>query len=110
LYQASDVFVLASMYETFSLVGLEAAATGLPLVVTRTSGIAASSLTADDKGGRVVSRDPSAMSAALVELGSDAALRRELGARARARAQRFTWDASAQSTLTLYRSLVADTI
>ena len=39
LYAAADAFVLPTSYETFSLVTYEAAAAGLPLLVTRVSGV-----------------------------------------------------------------------
>jgi glycosyltransferase involved in cell wall biosynthesis len=38
-FRAADAFILPSRYETFSLVTFEAAASGLPLLVTRVSGV-----------------------------------------------------------------------
>jgi len=39
LYNMSDVFVLPSSYETFALVGLEAMACGIPVLMTPCGGI-----------------------------------------------------------------------
>ena len=53
-YRAADVFVLPSLYETFSLAAHEAAAAGLPVVGTPVSGV--SGLVGARRGGH--SRDP----------------------------------------------------
>ncbi len=104
-YRAADLFVLPSVYETFSLVTLEAAATGLPLVVTDFSGGLARALTGDGDGGRIVARDATSVAEALGELAADPQLRHRLGATARARAGPLPWTRSAQATGRLYRSL-----
>lgn len=104
LYRGADVFVLCSLYETFSLAAFEAAATGLPILVTRQSGAAAA--LAGSGGGRIVERTPAAVSRALLELATDGSLRRELGDAARCRAKDFTWRKSAEATLALYRSIL----
>ena len=77
-------------------------------MTTPSSGVAAGSLTPDEQAGRVVRREPAAIASALVELGADRTLRRALGARARERATRFTWEESARATLSLYRSLLSE--
>ena len=94
-YQAADVFVLPSAYETFSLVCFEAAACGLPLVIPRISG--ASELVGDDEAGFIVERDSRLIGEALVKLASDDSLRRRLGATARERAGQFTWERTAEA-------------
>jgi glycosyltransferase involved in cell wall biosynthesis len=107
LYRAADVFVLPSLYESFSLVSLEAAASMLPLVLTAFNG-APELLVGHNEGGRVVRGDPSALAAALLELGRDESLRRELGGAARRRAEQFGWGSSAQRVLGWYRSLLQE--
>jgi glycosyltransferase involved in cell wall biosynthesis len=85
VYNAFDVFVLPSYREGFSRSGMEAAATGLPLVLS------------DIRGCREVGRheqeallvapaDPDALAVALVRLVGDPDLRARLGAAARRRA------------------------
>lgn len=88
---AADVFVLPSRYEGLSLAVMEAMASGLPVVVSDVSGSAELVPTAED--GRVVPPDePAALAGAVAELLADAGLRRRLGERARARAERCSWD------------------
>lgn len=53
---ASDVFAFPSYYEVFSLVTLEAAAAGLPLVVSHLNGV--EEMLVDGENGWYVERDP----------------------------------------------------
>ena len=103
-YQAADVLVLPSRYEAFSLVSLEAAACGLPLVVTPVIGVV--ELIGDGEAGRIVERSAEAIAGALTDLASDSELRSRMGAAARRRASSFTWAASAGTVLSLYRELL----
>jgi glycosyltransferase involved in cell wall biosynthesis len=103
-YQAADIFVLPSAYETFSIVSFEAAASGLPLVVSMVYG--AGELVGADEAGVIVEREASNVAAALVALAGDPARRAALGAEAQHRASGFTWEASAGSVADLYRSLL----
>jgi glycosyltransferase involved in cell wall biosynthesis len=98
-YQAADIFVLPTLYETFSIATYEAAASGLPVVATRVSGIA--DLVRDD-AGFLVDRTPDQVAEALYRLISDPPLRRSMGEAGRRRAQMFTWDRSVGSVLALY--------
>lgn len=86
---AADAFVFPSAYEPFGLVVLEAGATGLPLVVTRTHGTA--ELVRDGENGRVVERDGEAFAAALNELAGAPERRAAMGARARELAAGYAW-------------------
>jgi UDP-glucose:(heptosyl)LPS alpha-1,3-glucosyltransferase len=87
IYQASDLFVFPSRYEASSLAVLEAAAAGLPLILTRFHG--AEDLLEEGKTGFSVDRDPVAIARALTVCIGDAALVRTMGDAARARAQQF---------------------
>jgi glycosyltransferase involved in cell wall biosynthesis len=102
-YQAADVFVLPTAYETFSLVAHEAAACGLPVVATRVSGI--EDLVGADDAGILVSRTPQAVGEALARLATDTALRQAMGAEGRRRAAGLTWDRSVATVVDLYGSL-----
>jgi glycosyltransferase involved in cell wall biosynthesis len=87
---AADAFVFPSGYEPFGLVVLEAGATGLPLVVTRTHGTA--ELVRDGENGRVVERKGDAFAAALAELAAASPERRAaMSARARELAAGYAW-------------------
>jgi glycosyltransferase involved in cell wall biosynthesis len=88
-YAASDAFVLPTSYETFSLVTYEAAATGVPLLVTPVNGV--TDLLVDGDNGWFIDRDPEGIAARLRALGADPRLRAELGADGRRAAQQFTW-------------------
>jgi UDP-glucose:(heptosyl)LPS alpha-1,3-glucosyltransferase len=102
-FQAADVFTLPTAYETFCIVAFEAAAAGLPVVTTRVNDVGA--LVRDGTGGALVDRDSDAVADALAPLVADAQRRATDGSAARARAERYTWDASAASVLDLYREL-----
>lgn len=103
-FAAADVFVLPTLYETFSLVAYEAAAAGLPLVATPVSGI---DELLDSGAGLAVSRDAAAVALALGRLAADPELRAELGRTGREHVARFGWERSAESVLAIYRSLGA---
>jgi glycosyltransferase involved in cell wall biosynthesis len=103
-YQAADIFVLPSLYEGFSLVALEAAACGLPVVATRVGFI--EELVGDEEAGLIVPRTPAAVGTALARLAGDPALRARQGAVARRRAQSYTWSRSAHGVLDLYDQLL----
>jgi len=104
-YQAADIFVLPTSYETFSIAAFEAAASALPLVTTAVHG--AADLVGRDAAGICIDRTVAALVDALVRLGTDATLRASLGAAARERSRAFTWTRSVQEVLAVYRSIVA---
>jgi UDP-glucose:(heptosyl)LPS alpha-1,3-glucosyltransferase len=99
-YQAADIFVLPTEYEAFPLAMLEAAASGLPLVVTRVNGV--EELFGDGEAGRVVERGAGSLAEALVHIAGDAGTRQGMGQAARDRASRYTWDRSAASVVEAY--------
>ena len=88
-YQAADVFILPSSHrsEAFGIVLLEAMAAGTPLVSTEL-GTGTSWVNQDGVTGIVVPpRDSNALAGAIRRLLEDESLRREMGARAQARAR-----------------------
>jgi glycosyltransferase involved in cell wall biosynthesis len=105
-YHAADLLVLPSLYESFSLVALEAAACGLPLVATRVGCI--DELVGAGEAGRLVQRTPESVAVAIVELAEAPPLRAALGMRAAERAAAYTWERSVDSLLRLYRGLPAE--
>jgi UDP-glucose:(heptosyl)LPS alpha-1,3-glucosyltransferase len=88
VYCAADAFVLPSQYEGFALVTVEAAAAGLPLLVTNATG--ASEL-ARRAGGTPIARDVDAYTSELRRLGDDPDMRRERGMEARRAVQELSW-------------------
>jgi glycosyltransferase involved in cell wall biosynthesis len=103
-YAASDVFLLPSWYETFSLAAFEAAACGLPIVAAPVSGV--DELVGDGEAGRIVERTPGALGAALTALAVSPETRERLGAAARERSAEYTWERSTDAVLAVYRSLL----
>jgi glycosyltransferase involved in cell wall biosynthesis len=85
---AADVYTLPSRHEGFAVAPVEAMACGLPVVAADASGIADLLAGGEDAGGLVVPRgDPAALAATLLRVMDDDGLARELGARARRRAE-----------------------
>jgi UDP-glucose:(heptosyl)LPS alpha-1,3-glucosyltransferase len=107
-YQAADIFVLPTLYETFSLAAFEAAASGLPVVAPAVSGI--HELIGDDEAGIVVDRTAKSVGAALARLAADPELRAQMGAEGRRRASEYTWERSVDSMLEVYRELLSERV
>jgi len=89
VYAAADAFVLPTAYETFSLVTYEAAASELPLLVTRVSGV--EDLLRDGSNGWFIERDTADIAARLTSLARNQDLMRSMGRRARQGAHSFSW-------------------
>lgn len=92
-YAACDIFCLPSRQEGFGIVYLEAMATGRPVIGTTAGAIPE---VVGDAGILVPPRDPQALAEALIQLLQSAHLRRDYAAKARARAESFSWSSSAQ--------------
>jgi glycosyltransferase involved in cell wall biosynthesis len=90
---AADVYAFPSRHEGFPVALVEAIACGLPVVASDASGV--QDILGMDGAGVVVAReDPSALANALAQLLDDPERRRELGLRARGRAENhFSLDA-----------------
>ncbi|QUY63471.1 glycosyltransferase [Gulosibacter molinativorax] len=102
--RASDIALMTSHSETFGLVSLEAAATGLPVVAYRSGGLQESVLDGDT-GILVDSREPADWAATITRLVTDDALAEQLGEGALAHALEMSWQASAQRLLEVYRGI-----
>jgi UDP-glucose:(heptosyl)LPS alpha-1,3-glucosyltransferase len=103
LYAAADAFVLPSSYETFSLVSFEAAASGVPLLVTRVSGVV--DLIKDGRNGWFISRDAGEIAMRLDELLANPELANAMRTEARAAAARYSWESMADGYRRLYEEL-----
>ena len=102
-YAASDVFVLPTYYEAFSLATLEAAASGLPLLVTKVNGT--EELVREGYNGYFVARDGESIAEKLEFILSDSQKLRELGMNARKSAEQYSWDVIADKTLSVYEKI-----
>jgi glycosyltransferase involved in cell wall biosynthesis len=104
-YAAADVFVLPSAYETFSLVTFEAAAAGLPLLVTRVSGV--EEILAEGENGWFIQRDPHLISLRLHELMMNSEMRKLMGQKSRKAVTHYSWARMVNEYVSLYRELRA---
>lgn len=104
--QAIDVLVMTSRYEAMSYVMLEAAAAGLPLILTDVGGT--SNVLDHDVNGFIVPNtdDTAALTAAMARL-CDTATRARLAAAASGRSGRYGVDAMVDQTIDVYRQVLA---
>jgi len=103
-YAAADVFVLPSFNEGMSVATLEAMASGLPLVVTRTGGT--TELVLEGVNGFTFSwGDVDGLTSHLRRLARDRDLIKRMGAASRHRAGMFTWDTAAARYIDLFQRL-----
>lgn len=107
-YQAADVFLLPTVWETFCRAAYEAAACGLPLVATRVDGI--SELIGDSESGLFVERDTGSIGSALARLAGDPELRSRLGREGRRRSQEFTVERAAEALVDTYQGLLGESV
>jgi glycosyltransferase involved in cell wall biosynthesis len=103
---AKPVFVSAAVYEPFGLAVLEAATAGCPLVL---SDIPTFRELWDGAATFVDAMDADAFAEAAARIVGDDLLRAQMGAAARARAQRYTPEAMAAGMAALYRGLAGKT-
>lgn len=105
-YNAADVCVVPSYYESFGLVAVEAMACGVPVVASRVGGL--KETVQDGQTGYLVPwRCPEPFAERLELLLSNEPLRRSLGREARAAAERFRWSDVAARVEDVYHELVS---
>jgi glycosyltransferase involved in cell wall biosynthesis len=102
-YRDATAFVLPSSYETFSLAAYEAAAAGLPLLVTAVHGV--DEILRDGQNGWVIRQDGRDIAERLMKLGADPALRAKMGEAARKAVAGYSWGKMVREYSALYRSL-----
>ncbi len=91
-YNAADVLLAPSYYESFGLVALEAMACGIPVVAARTGGL--STLVRDGETGYLVPlHTPECYADRIEVLLANDALREAMGRAGRQRAEALAWDA-----------------
>ena len=103
-YQAADVMVVPSYYESFGLVALEAMACGTPVVAARVGGL--QTMIKDSRNGYLVPwHCADAFADRLEVLLANETLRRSMGEAARNYAQSVGWDRTAALTAEVYQGL-----
>jgi glycosyltransferase involved in cell wall biosynthesis len=100
LYDAALAYAFVSLSEGFGLPGLEAMASGVPVVAARATSLPE---VYGDAAHYCDPRDVESIAAALSEVAGDEELRSRLVARGRQRAAEFSWKRTAEQTLAVYR-------
>lgn len=107
LYRRCDVFVLPSFEEGFARVMLEAAASGLPLIVTPNTGAEDFFDSSQPEGWLIPVNDVDALCTALTAARTDRDTTYQLGRKAAAKASQFTWEAYGEKVVANYRRVFA---
>ncbi|HEX3455237.1 MAG TPA: glycosyltransferase family 4 protein [Gaiellaceae bacterium] len=107
VYVAADVFALLSSHEPWGVVVNEAAACGLPLVLSERVGAARDLLRDGENGFLVPAGDVDAAADALTRLASDPGLRERMGARSRELVRGFGYGPSVDNLLAALREATA---
>jgi glycosyltransferase involved in cell wall biosynthesis len=102
LYSGAAAFVMPSLYEGFGLPVLEAMACGTPVIVSNVSSLPE---VAGEAGLYFDPRDAQGLARCLATLLDDRRARADWGARAQARAARFSWEQAARATMAVYRAV-----
>ncbi|WP_434686865.1 glycosyltransferase family 4 protein [Pseudanabaena minima] len=106
IMQNVDFFVFPSRYEPFGMVVSEAMASGLPVITTAVSGVAA---IITPECGIVLpdSEDILAVTNAMIFLATNLEMRKQMGQAARAIAEQHSWTSKATTYLDLFESFAS---
>jgi glycosyltransferase involved in cell wall biosynthesis len=104
LYNLADVFIYPSIYEGFGIPPLEAMACGTPVVTSNTSSLPEA---VGDAGLMAAPTDIAGIADAMGQILTNPSLRQDLQRRGLERARLFTWQASAEKILSIYRRLAS---
>ena len=103
-YSAADVCVMPSYSESFGLVGLEAQASGRPVVGSDVSGLR--SVIRDQVSGYLIAgHDPAEYAERIGRLLEDSELAQQMGRRGRLLAQRYSWTRTADRLRELFEDV-----
>jgi len=102
LYAGADLFIFPSLYEGFGMPLLEAMASGVPIITSKTSAMP------EVVGDAALLIDPlniQEMSQAVLSILEKASLRSLLQKKGIERAKKFSWEKAAVETLNIYREI-----
>jgi glycosyltransferase involved in cell wall biosynthesis len=101
VYCALDCVVAPSRWEGFGLMLIEAMAAGKPIIATRVGAIP--EVVQENQTALLVPPEtPSALAAAMLQLGQDTSAMRRMGVAGIARQEAFTWQAAAAKVAAIY--------
>ena len=105
-YNAADIVVMPSFYESFGLVAVEAMASGVPVVASRVGGL--SSTVSDGRTGYLIPwRCPEPFAEKIELLLRNEQLRSSLGSAAVDRMQMYSWPEISRQLCALYEDLTS---
>ncbi len=105
-YQAADVCVVPSYYESFGLVAVEALASGVPVIATRVGGL--QTTIRDGQTGYLIPwRCPEPFAERLETLFANADLRARFGRAARESVAEFAWERVCAQVMAVYADLLS---
>ena len=104
LYNAADICVIASYHESFSLVAVEALASGTPVVAPRVGGLS-TVITDGETGYLIDNRSIEGFTRHLQRLLGDDELRQRMGHAARPSVMKYAWPIVARQVLSIYEEL-----
>jgi D-inositol-3-phosphate glycosyltransferase len=107
-YNAADVCVVPSHYESFGLVAVEAMASGIPVVASRVGGLMGT-IKDGETGYLIPWLCPEPFAERIELLLDNEPLRRNLGEAAREAVGRYRWQNVAAAVLDVYEDLAGDT-
>jgi glycosyltransferase involved in cell wall biosynthesis len=104
LYRHAAVFAFPSLYEGFGLPVVEALASGTPTLISRDPALM--EVASDGAAATVDAVSVDDIASGLMSLIADERLRASARARGLARARRFSWEACARQTLSVYEDAI----
>lgn len=102
-YEASDLLVLTSIFESFGLVLLEAMTKALPIVSVNIPAVR--NVVANGVNGLLAEPTPEALAAAIHALLADEVLYAKISMNNLSKSHDYTWDASAEQFSSIYEAL-----
>src|SRR3989337_1331923 len=107
IYAAGDIFVFPSEYDAFGTACLEAMASGLPVVVSKTSGV--SEIIMQGKEGFVINHPINAKEMVIyIDALLDKEKREEMGSAARQKSEMYSFEANIEKTLRIYHRVLGN--
>jgi UDP-glucose:(heptosyl)LPS alpha-1,3-glucosyltransferase len=104
-FASSDIFLFPTLYEPFGLVILEAMASGIPVITSKTAG--AAELIDDMKNGMILDdpTDYNKITEKLNYLLENRERLRKIGKEARKKAEKYSWNTTAKKMLTVFKKV-----
>jgi UDP-glucose:(heptosyl)LPS alpha-1,3-glucosyltransferase len=105
IYAGGDIFVFPSEYDAFGTACLEAMASGLPVIASKTSGV--SEIITHGKDGFVINHPINAREMTdYIHVLLEKEKREQIGTAARQKAEMYSFEANIEKTLDMYRRVV----